>query len=118
MGGDDLGLIPGWGWGIFIFWGGVSLTPPPVPTELQEYFGGAAPPVPAQPPLSWQSPPALLETHTAQLSARHDWEAEWGGPGLASRLPPQVRPPGWGWGGVPRVWGGFSGSPFLSLPGG
>ncbi|XP_014117350.1 PREDICTED: coiled-coil domain-containing protein 22 [Pseudopodoces humilis] len=57
--------------------------------ELQEYFGGAAPPVPAQPPLSSQAPPALLETHTAQLSARHDWEAEWGGPGLASRLPPQ-----------------------------
>ncbi|XP_048149121.1 LOW QUALITY PROTEIN: coiled-coil domain-containing protein 22 [Corvus hawaiiensis] len=57
--------------------------------ELQEYFGGAAPPVPAQPPLSSQTPPALLETHTAQLSAHHDWEAEWGGPGLASRLPPQ-----------------------------
>ncbi|NXF00414.1 CCD22 protein, partial [Menura novaehollandiae] len=57
--------------------------------ELQEYFGGAAPPVPAQPPLSSWTPPALLETHTAQLSARHDWEAEWGGPGLASRLPPQ-----------------------------
>ncbi|RMB90016.1 hypothetical protein DUI87_33573 [Hirundo rustica rustica] len=36
-----------------------------------------------------QTPPALLETHAAQLSARHDWEAEWGGPGLASRLPPQ-----------------------------
>ncbi|NWV84877.1 CCD22 protein, partial [Dasyornis broadbenti] len=34
--------------------------------ELQEYFGGAAPPVPAQPPLSSQTPPALLETHTAQ----------------------------------------------------
>ncbi|KAM7028184.1 LOW QUALITY PROTEIN: coiled-coil domain-containing protein 22 [Acridotheres tristis] len=53
--------------------------------ELQEYFGGAAPPVPAQPPLSSQTPPALLETHTAQLCSRHDWEAEWGGP----RLPPQ-----------------------------
>ncbi|NXY26605.1 CCD22 protein, partial [Atrichornis clamosus] len=36
------------------------------PPELQEYFGGAAPPVPAQPPLSSQTPPALLETHTAQ----------------------------------------------------
>ncbi|NXY54319.1 CCD22 protein, partial [Callaeas wilsoni] len=34
--------------------------------ELQEYFGGAAPPVPAQPPLSSQTPPALLEAHTAQ----------------------------------------------------
>ncbi|KAF1612158.1 UNVERIFIED_CONTAM: Coiled-coil domain-containing protein 22, partial [Eudyptes pachyrhynchus] len=61
----------------------------PVPAELQEYFGGAAPPVPAQPPLSARTPPALLETHAAQLGARHDWEAEWGGPGLASRLPPQ-----------------------------
>lgn len=59
------------------------------PPELQEYYGGAAPPVPAQPPLSTRTPPALLETHIAQLSARHDWEAEWGGPGLASRLPPQ-----------------------------
>ncbi|XP_065509371.1 LOW QUALITY PROTEIN: coiled-coil domain-containing protein 22 [Caloenas nicobarica] len=59
------------------------------PPELQEYFGGAAPPVSAQPPLFARTPPALLETHTAQLSARHDWEAEWGGPGLASRLPPQ-----------------------------
>ncbi|XP_075345561.1 coiled-coil domain-containing protein 22 [Mycteria americana] len=59
------------------------------PPELQEYFGGAAPPVPAQPPVSARTPPALLETHAAQLSARHDWEAEWGGPGLASRLPPQ-----------------------------
>ncbi|XP_037267335.1 coiled-coil domain-containing protein 22 [Falco rusticolus] len=59
------------------------------PPELQEYFGGAAPPVPAQPPVSTKTPPALLETHAAQLSTRHDWEAEWGGPGLASRLPPQ-----------------------------
>ncbi|KAM6389914.1 LOW QUALITY PROTEIN: coiled-coil domain-containing protein 22, partial [Rhynochetos jubatus] len=59
------------------------------PPELQEYFGGAAPPVPAQPPLPSGTPPALLETHAAQLSARHDWEVEWGGPGLASRLPPQ-----------------------------
>ncbi|NXV80226.1 CCD22 protein, partial [Atlantisia rogersi] len=60
------------------------------PPELQEYFGGAAaPPVPAQPPHPVRTPPALLETHMAQLSARHDWEAEWGGPGLASRLPPQ-----------------------------
>ncbi|XP_054664636.1 coiled-coil domain-containing protein 22 [Grus americana] len=59
------------------------------PPELQEYFGGAAPPVPAQPPLSVGTPPSLLEAHAAQLSARHDWEAEWGGPGLASRLPPQ-----------------------------
>ncbi|KAM9510724.1 coiled-coil domain-containing protein 22 isoform 1-T1 [Guaruba guarouba] len=59
------------------------------PPELQEYYGGAAPPVPAQPPLCTRTPPALLETHMAQLSACHDWEAEWGGPGLASRLPPQ-----------------------------
>ncbi|XP_072776281.1 coiled-coil domain-containing protein 22 isoform X1 [Taeniopygia guttata] len=59
------------------------------PPELQEYFGGAAPPVPAQPPRSGQSPPALLETHAAQLGARHEWEAELGGPGLAPRLPPQ-----------------------------
>nr|XP_041568079.1 coiled-coil domain-containing protein 22 [Taeniopygia guttata] len=57
--------------------------------ELQEYFGGAAPPVPAQPPRSGQSPPALLETHAAQLGARHEGEAELGGPGLAPRLPPQ-----------------------------
>ncbi|XP_064359511.1 coiled-coil domain-containing protein 22 isoform X3 [Dromaius novaehollandiae] len=59
------------------------------PPELQEYFRGAAPPVPAQPPRPAGAPPALLETHAAQLSARRDWEAEWGGTGLASRLPPQ-----------------------------
>ncbi|XP_077645797.1 coiled-coil domain-containing protein 22 [Lonchura striata] len=53
--------------------------------ELQEYFGGAAAPVPAQPPRAGQSPPALLETHAAQLGARHEWGAEWGGPGLAPR---------------------------------
>lgn len=59
------------------------------PPELQEYFRGGAPPVTEQPPLFSWTPPALLETHSAQLSARRDWEAEWGGPGLASRLPPQ-----------------------------
>lgn len=59
------------------------------PPELQEYFRGAAPPVTEQPPLPAWTPPALLEAHAAQLSARRDWEAEWGGPGLASRLPPQ-----------------------------
>lgn len=59
------------------------------PPELQEYFRGAAPPVTEQPPLPAWTPPALLEAHVAQLSARRDWEAEWGGPGLASRLPPQ-----------------------------
>ncbi|XP_068027237.1 LOW QUALITY PROTEIN: coiled-coil domain-containing protein 22, partial [Melanerpes formicivorus] len=59
------------------------------PPELQEYFRGAAPPVPAQPPLPSRTPQALLESHAAQLSSHHDWEAEWGGPGLASRLPPQ-----------------------------
>ncbi|XP_059693384.1 coiled-coil domain-containing protein 22, partial [Haemorhous mexicanus] len=53
--------------------------------ELQEYFGAVAPPVPAQPPRSSQTPPALLETLTAQLSAPHHWEAEGGG----TRLPPQ-----------------------------
>lgn len=80
------------GGGALCFGGGCFLTRR-VPAELQEYFGGAAPPVSAQPPLFARTPPALLETHAAQLSARHDWEAEWGGPGLASRLPPQVRPP-------------------------
>lgn len=59
------------------------------PPELQEYFRGVAPPVTEQPPLPAWTPPALLEAHAAQLSARRDWEAEWGGPGLASRLPPQ-----------------------------
>ncbi|XP_062454654.1 6-phosphofructo-2-kinase/fructose-2,6-bisphosphatase 1 isoform X2 [Rhea pennata] len=57
--------------------------------ELQEYFRGAAPPVPAQPPQPARAPPALLETHTAQLSTHHNWETEWGSIGLASRLPPQ-----------------------------
>ncbi|XP_071657358.1 coiled-coil domain-containing protein 22 [Patagioenas fasciata] len=59
------------------------------PPELQEYFGGVAPPVSAQPPIFGRTPPALLETHAAQLSTHHEWETEWGGPGLASRLPPQ-----------------------------
>ncbi|KAM8792365.1 LOW QUALITY PROTEIN: coiled-coil domain-containing protein 22-like, partial [Eudromia elegans] len=59
------------------------------PPELQEFFKGAAPPVPAQPPLPHMAPPALLETHAAQVGAQRDWEAEWGGAGLASRLAPQ-----------------------------
>ncbi|NXX48211.1 CCD22 protein, partial [Tricholaema leucomelas] len=36
------------------------------PPELQEYFGGVAPPVPAQPPLANRTPPTLLEVHSAQ----------------------------------------------------
>lgn len=59
------------------------------PPELQEYLGELAPPVTEQPPLHSWTPPSLLETHMAQMSARRDWEAEWGGAGLASRLPPQ-----------------------------
>ncbi|TRZ10429.1 hypothetical protein HGM15179_016684 [Zosterops borbonicus] len=59
--------------------------------QIREQLGVPwVPPVCRTPRLQrLQTPPALLETHTAQLSARHDWEAEWGGPGLASRLPPQ-----------------------------
>ncbi|XP_071276350.1 coiled-coil domain-containing protein 22, partial [Agelaius tricolor] len=53
--------------------------------ELQEYFGGAAPPVPAQPPRPWLSPPALLEALGAQLSPPSEGGPEWGRP----RLHPQ-----------------------------
>ena len=92
VGGPDLGDF-------FLEGGGLGeincLPAPPTPLplpELQEYFGGLAPPVTEQPPLPSWTPPSILETHTAQMSARRDWEAEWGGAGLASRLPPQVRP--------------------------
>ncbi|NWQ72347.1 CCD22 protein, partial [Neopipo cinnamomea] len=57
--------------------------------ELQEYFGGVAPPVPAQPPQPRGAGGAPPPTHQAQLSARHDGGAAPPGPGLASRLPPQ-----------------------------
>ncbi|XP_040551222.1 coiled-coil domain-containing protein 22 isoform X2, partial [Gallus gallus] len=96
------------------------------PPELQEYLGGLAPPVTEQPPLHSWTPPSLLETHMAQMSARRDWEAEWGGAGLASRLPPQVRPELGGgasmgegafteWGGFWGAWGGHLGSEGVSM---
>ncbi|XP_069738706.1 coiled-coil domain-containing protein 22 [Phaenicophaeus curvirostris] len=55
------------------------------PPELQAYFGGAAPPVPAQPPKISGVAPALLEAHAAQLCDR---PADWGGPGPAPRKAP------------------------------
>ncbi|XP_061875639.1 coiled-coil domain-containing protein 22 isoform X2 [Colius striatus] len=51
------------------------------PPELQEYFGSAAPPVPAQPPLFSRTPPSLLEAHGLQLSS------ELGGPRLTPEDP-------------------------------
>ncbi|NXN93076.1 CCD22 protein, partial [Rhinopomastus cyanomelas] len=59
------------------------------PLELQEYFRGLSLLVTAQPPHFSMTPPSLLEVHLSQLISRRDWDAEWGGPGLASRLPPQ-----------------------------
>ncbi|XP_053908133.1 coiled-coil domain-containing protein 22 [Cuculus canorus] len=55
------------------------------PPELQSYFGGSAPPVPAQTPKTGGVAPAFLETHAAQLSVR---PTEFGGSGSAPRLTP------------------------------
>lgn len=57
--------------------------------EVQEYLTALAPPVTEQPPLPSWTPPSLIETLMAQLSEHRDWENEWGGAGLASRLTPQ-----------------------------
>ncbi|XP_058678285.1 LOW QUALITY PROTEIN: coiled-coil domain-containing protein 22 [Ammospiza caudacuta] len=67
--------------------------------DVQEYFGGAAPPVPAQPPRPCVTPPALLEAHGAQLGTPSEGGSDWGGP----RPGPQVRPPDGGGDGRPRA---------------
>uniref|UniRef100_A0A8C8SW10 Coiled-coil domain-containing protein 22 n=1 Tax=Pelusios castaneus TaxID=367368 RepID=A0A8C8SW10_9SAUR len=59
------------------------------PVELQEFFRGFLPLVPAQPPCLGAVAPSLLERHASDLGAQHDWEAEWQSQGLASRLPPK-----------------------------
>ncbi|XP_038603894.1 coiled-coil domain-containing protein 22 [Tachyglossus aculeatus] len=61
-----------------------------VPKEVREFQGGRfLPPAPVQPALRPWRVASLLESHAAELSARQEWEAEWKGPGLASRLSPE-----------------------------
>uniref|UniRef100_F7FW37 Coiled-coil domain-containing protein 22 n=1 Tax=Ornithorhynchus anatinus TaxID=9258 RepID=F7FW37_ORNAN len=60
--------------------------------SVREFQGGRfLPPVPVQPALRPWRVASLLESHAAELSARQEWEAEWKGPGLASRLSPEYQ---------------------------
>ncbi|XP_057713889.1 coiled-coil domain-containing protein 22 [Corythoichthys intestinalis] len=57
--------------------------------EVNDYQRDFLPPVTAQLPHNTCVVASLLEQHTAELSAKQEWENEWNSQGLLSRLSPQ-----------------------------
>ena len=69
----------------------ITLPPPPPPPDMKHYYTDHMPQVTAQPRVTVDLVPSLLEKNASELAAQQEWEAEWNQLGLASRLSEEVR---------------------------